>query len=51
MAAKIMFGLCCVFFVVGTAGAIKRIAVSARTRKKQKQYTEAKSCKQRKYKR
>ncbi len=41
MASKIMFGLCCVFFVVGTAGAIKRIAVSARTRKKQKQYTEA----------
>ena len=41
MAAKIMFGLCCVFFVVGTAGAIRNAVLSARTRKRQKQYTEA----------
>ena len=41
MAAKIMFGLCCVFFVVGTAGAIRSAVLSARTRKRQKQYTEA----------
>ena len=41
MAAKIMFGACCLFFIIGTVGAIKGIVVSTRTRKRQKQYTEA----------
>lgn len=41
MAAKIMFGLCCVFFVTGTFGLIKGAIISARTRKRQKQYLEA----------
>ena len=41
MAAKIMFGLCCVFFVTGTFGLIKGVIISARTRKRQKQFLEA----------
>lgn len=41
MAAKIMFGLCCLFFIMGTAGAIKSAVISVKTRKRQKQYTEA----------
>ena len=41
MAAKIMFGACCVFFIMGTFGLIKSAIISARTRKRQKQYLEA----------
>ena len=41
MASKIMFGLCCLFFIMGTAGAIKSAVISVKTRKRQKQYTEA----------
>lgn len=41
MAAKIMFGLCCFFFIIGVYGVIKSTVISVKTRKRQKQYTEA----------
>lgn len=41
MAAKIMLVACCIFFLIGTIGAVKSIVVTAKTRKRQKQYTEA----------
>lgn len=40
---KVLFGMCCVFFTVGTVGAIKGAVSAARMRKKQKQYAEARS--------
>lgn len=41
MAAKIMFVLCCFFLITGIAGVIKSTVISVKTRKRQKQYTEA----------
>ena len=41
MAAKIMFILCCFFLITGIAGVIKSTVISVKTRKRQKQYTEA----------
>ena len=41
MAAKIMFVLCCFFLITGIVGVIKSTVISVKTRKRQKQYTEA----------
>lgn len=41
MDSEIMFGLCCFIFFIGMAGVIKSAVISVKTRKRQKQYTEA----------
>lgn len=40
---KVLFGMCCLFFVIGTAGVIKGAVLASRTRKKQRQYAGARN--------